>query len=161
MLTALCRILMTFFSSEADPESLQNYQRVVNGQLKLSDTVVQESTDVNGQLKASYVAFEAMLRVSGEADCRESTFTQHVTIKGTPLLKNCNFDTLEILANKFTLQNCKVNKLLVENPISVFSAKVTLEGQAKVDQVIFDKPGGIVYCSPEATVGEIINGKKK
>lgn len=139
----------------------------VSGQLKLSGRTadVKDSTAINGELKSKDVEFSSLVEVNGQASCQNCTFKDDVLIRGTPILSGCNFNrSLEVFAWKTSLDNCNVNTLYVTYPFAAtsltwfFVQKVYLTNKTLVSTIIFDKPGGRVYCSKGSKVNQVVNG---
>lgn len=168
VISKFCQSLSSSFTSRVPQHfPLGTCKRVVNGQLKLHgrESNVTTSTTVNGELNAKEVHFSSLMEINGQATCHNCTFEDDVLIRGTPFLKASFFrKTLEIFANKVSLDACEVDRLYMTYPIpgnslsNLFQQKVYLTNKTTVNAIIFDKPGGRVYCSQGSKVNNVENG---
>jgi hypothetical protein len=160
------KVVSLFSSNSPQHFPVGTCESVLNGQLILSDAEVKVPTLVNGVLEARGVTFFSLIEINGQVTCYDCLFEDDVLMRGAPFLKKNTFKkSIEVFASKVSLDACEVKTLYLTHPFSKdslfssFSLEVYLKNTSLVQDIIFDRPGGKIYCEEGSQVERVKNGE--
>lgn len=134
-----------------------------NGPVTMTDTIVQNDTQVNGTLDAEKATFNN-LTVNGKVVLHDSLIKGLTDINGDLKAFKSNFsDTLTLSTNGVELYATHTADIIIDNSGSGIVSPQTLtlkEGSLVDGNVTFKAEDGIVYVGPKSSIiGKVIGGK--